>query len=65
MEIPDQSLLALSLSEEQAEETLRMAAAAKFFELGRLSLELPRTFPAFPEPSSCLDSLITAWTRSG
>jgi predicted HTH domain antitoxin len=37
MDIPDESLLALKLSEEQAEETIRMAAAVKFFELGRLS----------------------------
>jgi predicted HTH domain antitoxin len=37
MEIPDESLLALKLSEDQAEETLRMAAAVKLFELGRLS----------------------------
>jgi predicted HTH domain antitoxin len=37
IEIPDESLLALNLSEEQAEEMLRMAAAVKLFELGRLS----------------------------
>jgi predicted HTH domain antitoxin len=37
MDIPDVSLLALKISEEQAEEALRMAAAVKFFEMGRLS----------------------------
>ena len=37
MDIPDESLVALKLSEEQAEEALRMAAAVKLFELGRLS----------------------------
>jgi predicted HTH domain antitoxin len=37
MDIPDESLLALKLSEAQAEEALRMAAAVKLFELGRLS----------------------------
>ena len=37
MEIPDESLSALKLSEEKAGEMLRMAAAVKFFELGRLS----------------------------
>lgn len=37
MDIPDENLLALKLSEKQAEEVLRMAAAVKLFELGRLS----------------------------
>jgi predicted HTH domain antitoxin len=37
IEIPDDMLLALKVPEEAAEETLRMAAAAKLFELGRLS----------------------------
>jgi predicted HTH domain antitoxin len=37
MEIPDESLLALKLSSDQAEEVLRMAAAVKLFELSRLS----------------------------
>lgn len=37
MEIPDESLLALKLSEGQAEAALRMAAAVKLFELGQLS----------------------------
>ena len=37
MEIPDETLLALKIPEGQAEEALRMAAAVKLFELGRLS----------------------------
>lgn len=37
IDIPDESLVALKISEEQAEEVLRMAAAVKLFELGRLS----------------------------
>jgi predicted HTH domain antitoxin len=37
MDVPDESLLALKLSEDQAEEALRMAAAVKLFELSRLS----------------------------
>jgi len=37
MEIPDETLLALKISEEDAEGALRMAAAVKLFELGRLS----------------------------
>ncbi len=37
MDVPDESLRALKLSDEQAEGVLRMAAAVKFFEMGRLS----------------------------
>jgi predicted HTH domain antitoxin len=37
IEIPDDTLLALKVSEAGVEETLRMAAAVKLFELGRLS----------------------------
>ena len=36
-EIPDEILLALSLSQERAAEFVLMAAAAKLFEIGKLS----------------------------
>lgn len=37
MEIPDESLAAFEVTEEQAGAALRMAAAVKLFEMGRLS----------------------------
>jgi predicted HTH domain antitoxin len=37
LEIPDETLRALKVSETEAGEMLRMAAAAKLFEMGRLS----------------------------
>ncbi len=36
-DIPNDVLLALKVSDEEAESTLRMVAAAKLYELGRLS----------------------------
>ena len=48
MDIPDESLLALNLSEEQAEEALRMAAAVKLFELKRLSSEVVARLAGLP-----------------
>lgn len=37
LEVPDEMLLALKVSAEEAGATLRLAAAIKLFELGRLS----------------------------
>jgi len=50
LDIPKETLLALHVSEEEAEETLRMAAAVKLFELGRLSSGAAAELAGVPRP---------------
>ena len=48
--IADQSLLALKLSPQQAGEKLRLAAAVKLYELGRLSSGAAAQLAGVPRP---------------
>lgn len=50
LDIPEGSLLALRVSEEQLGEELRMAAAMKLFELGKLSSGAAAQLAGVPKP---------------
>jgi predicted HTH domain antitoxin len=50
LDIPEDSLLALRISAKEMGEELRMAAAAKLFEVGRLSSEAAAELAGVPKP---------------
>jgi predicted HTH domain antitoxin len=50
MTIPDETLLALKLSGDGAEYELRMAAAVKLYEIGRLSSGAAAQLAGIPKP---------------
>jgi predicted HTH domain antitoxin len=50
MTIPDETLLALKLSGDGAEHELRMAAAVKLYEIGRLSSGAAAQLAGIPKP---------------
>lgn len=50
VDIPDEMLVALKLTTEEVAESVRMAAAVKFFELGRLSSGAAAQLAGVPRP---------------
>jgi predicted HTH domain antitoxin len=48
IELPDETLLALRIPADEVGDALRMAAAAKFYELGRLSSGAAATLAGVP-----------------
>jgi predicted HTH domain antitoxin len=50
LDIPEDSLLALRVSDQELAEELRMAAAVKLFELGRLSSGAAAQLAGIPKP---------------
>lgn len=50
LEIPDESLLAMRISQKEAAEMVRMAAATKLFELGKLSSGAAARLAGVPRP---------------
>jgi predicted HTH domain antitoxin len=50
LDVPDDSLLSLKLSDEAAAAEIRLAAAAKLYELGRLSSGAAARLAGIPRP---------------
>jgi predicted HTH domain antitoxin len=51
LEVPDETVLALRIAPERAGEELRLAAAMKLYELGRLSAGAASALAGLPKPA--------------